>query len=83
MGILVFDRETIFLDIYDDDWYRHGLGALFSEALSACWKHLRSHVESKSDLHNVLALLMGNLGANLPVILRIQLACSSCLSGYG
>jgi hypothetical protein len=45
----------------DRDWHHHELGALFTDVLSLCWKHLQGDVEKDADLRkaflNMLAVL--------------------------
>jgi hypothetical protein len=44
-----------------DDWHQYELGPLLSQAIAACWEHLRHEVESepqlRSDFLGILAVL--------------------------
>ena len=57
----------------DDDWHRYGLGALLTEALAACWKHLRREVESQSDLRTAFLKILTELTARqIPEALHLR-----------
>ena len=57
----------------DDDWHRHGLGTLFSEALDACWNHAHQHIESDLDLRAAFLRMLTELTARqVPEALHLR-----------
>ncbi len=64
----------------DRDWHHHGLGVLFTEAISACWKHLRNEVESQSDLRKAFLSILTELCARqIPEALHLRNKVSEAL----
>jgi len=64
----------------DSDWHRYGLGALFSETLSACWKSQREEVESEPSLRKgFLAILTELCARQIPEALHLRSKVSEFL----
>jgi len=65
----------------DRDWHHHGLGALFSEAISECWKHLRNEVESQPELRKAFLSILTELCARqIPEALHLRNKVTAALS---
>lgn len=64
----------------DRDWHHNGLGILFTEAISACWKHLRNEVESQTDLRKAFLSILTELCARqIPEALYLRNKVSEAL----
>jgi len=64
----------------DDDWYRHDLGALFTEVLSLCWKHRQKDVEKDASLREAFLRLLTVLCARqIPEALHLRTRVSEIL----
>ena len=64
----------------DDDWHRHDLGALFTEVLSSCWKHLQKEVESDASLREAFLRVLTVLCARqIPEALHLRAKVSEIL----
>jgi hypothetical protein len=64
----------------DRDWHDHGLGGLFTEAISACWKHLHNEVESQPDLRKAFLNILTELCARqVPEALHLRNKVSEAL----
>lgn len=57
----------------DRDWHHHGLGALLTEVLSACWKQMRHDVESNLELRRAFLGILTELCARqIPEALHLR-----------
>jgi len=62
------------------DWHHYGLGLLITDALTACWKHLRNEVESQSDLRKAFLSTLTELSARqIPEALHLRNKVSEVL----
>jgi hypothetical protein len=57
----------------NDDWHRYSLGALFTEALAAAWKHLPSEIEKEPALRLAFVDILTELMARqIPEALHLR-----------
>jgi len=64
----------------DRDWHQHDLGALFTDVLSLCWKHLQTDVEGDADLRRAFLSFLAALSAKqTPAALHLRATVSEVL----
>ena len=64
----------------DDDWHRHSLGGLFTEALSSCWHYLQREVESDTGLRQAFLRILAVLCARqIPEAIHLRAKVSEIL----
>ena len=64
----------------DEDWHRHSLGGLFTEALSSCWHYLQREVESDARLRQAFLRILAVLCARqIPEALHLRAKVSEIL----
>ena len=65
----------------DDDWHRHGLGGLFTEVLSLCWKTRQQDIEKDPALRGAfLRLLTALCARQIPEALNLRNKVSELMS---
>ena len=65
----------------DRDWHHHGLGSLFTDVLSACWRHLRKDVEGDAALRKAFLSILAVLCARqIPEALHLRTKVSEVLA---
>ena len=64
----------------DRDWHHYSLGPLLTEALAACWSHVRQEVESQPDLKKAfLGMLTALCARQIPEALHLRNKVSETL----
>ena len=67
--------------VRDDDWHRHGLGGLFTEVLSLCWKTRQKQIEKENALRDAFLRLLAALCAReIPEALNLRNKVSELMS---
>ncbi len=65
----------------DRDWHHHGLGGLFTEVLSLCWKTHQKDIEKDNELRDAFFRLLTALCARqIPEALNLRNKVSELLS---
>jgi hypothetical protein len=64
----------------NEDWHRHSLGGLFTEALSSCWHYFQREVESDTGLRGAFLRILAMLCARqIPEALHLRTKVSEIL----
>jgi hypothetical protein len=64
-----------------DDWDRYRLGAMVTEAVAACWKHLRVEIQANADLRDAfLRILTALCARQVPEALNLRRKVSEALA---